>query len=134
MRDIHSIGQAFKIVSGGTAKGEVDSEGSNLSEVSVRDTKPIASQEFPPQSKEKLREMFAQSISDDFEKGYKIVDTMINGYKQQAREGERKKAIKVLNYLIDTKGTMGGDFIDQTQYNLYNFRNEFKKRLREGKE
>ena len=49
MRDIHSIGQAFKIVSGGTAKGEVDSEGSNLSEVSVRDTKPIASQESSPQ-------------------------------------------------------------------------------------
>jgi len=46
----------------------------------------IIKQEFPPQSKEKLREMFAQSISDDFEKGYKIVDTMINGYKQQARE------------------------------------------------
>ena len=51
--------------------------------------------------------------------------------KKQAREEERKKAIKVLNYLIDTKGTMGGDFIDQTQYNLYNFRDEFKKRLRE---
>ena len=49
MKDIHSIGQAFKIVSGGTAKGEVDSEGSNLSEVSVRDTKPIASQESSPQ-------------------------------------------------------------------------------------
>ena len=53
MRDIHSIGQAFKIVSGGTAKGEVDSEGSNLSEVSVRDTKPIASQESSPQTTEK---------------------------------------------------------------------------------
>ena len=90
-------------------------------------------QEFSPQ-KEKLRDIFAQSLYDDFEKGYKQVDDMIKQYQEQAREGERKKAIKVLNYLIDTKGTMGGDFIDQTQYNLYNFRNEFKKRLREGKE
>ena len=72
---------------GGTAKGEVDSEGSNLSEVSVRDTKPIASQESSPQlNKEILREMFAQSINDKFVEGYKEVDTMINGYKQQARE------------------------------------------------
>ena len=87
MKDIHSIGQAFKIVSGRTAKGEVDSEGSNLSEVSVRDTKPIASQESSPQlNKEILREMFAQSINDKFVEGYKEVDTMINGYKQQARE------------------------------------------------
>jgi len=55
MKDIHSIGQAFKIVSGRTAKGEVDSEGSNLSEVSVRDTKPIASQESSPQETDLVR-------------------------------------------------------------------------------
>ena len=76
----------------GTAKRSGKSEG-NVDAVSHTERNPkihtienTSSQEFPPQSKEKLREMFAQSISDDFEKGYKIVDTMINGYKQQARE------------------------------------------------
>ena len=83
MRDIHSIGQAFKIVGGGTAKG---SSGTANERLKLSREFVSASQEFPPQSKEKLREMFAQSISNDFEKGYKIVDTMINGYKQQARE------------------------------------------------
>ena len=56
MRDIHSIGQAFKIVSGGTAKGRADiksSDEKNNVEAMTAD-EFLTSQEFPPQEREIL--------------------------------------------------------------------------------
>ena len=93
----------------GTAKRSGKSEG-NVDAVSHTERNPkihtienTSSQEFPPQSKEKLREMFAQSISDDFEKGYKIKEyptTLTTRKRGQSKMNLIKTIIEHIKLLI----------------------------------
>ena len=80
---------------GGTAKGEVDSEGSNLSEVSVRDTKPIASQESSPQNKLTKRVI---AFPFDYDLPIKATEEFISII-ENIREQTREETIKEVRQL-----------------------------------
>jgi len=88
MRDIHSIGQAFKIVSERTAKGRADiksSDEKNNVEAMTAD-ELLASQEFPPQNKLTKRVI---AFPFDYDLPIKATEefiSIIENIREQARE------------------------------------------------
>ena len=116
MKDIHSIGQAFKIVSGRTAKGKCSI--CNVGLDAHPDNKPCnPSQEFPPQNKLTKRVI---AFPFDYDLPIKATEefiSIIENIREQAREEMlkeiRTKMTKKLKHYVP-------DFLTKSDFMMIN--------------